>query len=95
MLCWVGIDQPMKMRETSRATDKKPQVNNKQICDEDYRGEYIVALHNDTDVPQTASPMERIAQLVVMPYLPIEFEEVETLSDTNRGDKGFGSTGKK
>lgn len=64
-------------------------------CDEDYRGEYIVALHNDTDTPQTINPMERIAQLVVIPYLPIEFTEVDELSDTDRGNGGFGSTGKK
>lgn len=64
------------------------------VCDSDYRGEYIVALHNDTDIPRTITPSERIAQLVVMPYLPVEFEEVDELSDTNRGDGGFGSTGK-
>ena len=64
------------------------------VCDEDYRGEYVVALHNDTDEPQTINPMERIAQLVVMPYLPVEFNEVNELSDTERGDGGFGSTGK-
>ena len=64
------------------------------VCDEDYRGEYIVALHNDTDVPQTINSMERIAQLVVMPYLPFEFEEVNELSNTERNSNGFGSTGK-
>ena len=63
-------------------------------CDEDYRGEYIVALHNDTDTPQVINPMERIAQLVVIPYLPIELTVVDELSDTERGDGGFGSTGK-
>lgn len=64
------------------------------VCDSDYRGEYIVALHNDTNFPQTINPMERIAQLVVIPYLPIKFKEVDELSDTERGDGGFGSTGK-
>ena len=63
------------------------------VVDEDYRGEYIVALHNDTDIPQTINSMERIAQLVVMPYLPIEFTEVDELSETERGNGGFGSTG--
>ena len=63
------------------------------VCDEDYRGEYIVALHNDTDIPQMINPMERIAQLVIVPYLPIEFEETDELSETIRGDDGFGSTG--
>lgn len=64
------------------------------VCDEDYTGEYIVALHNDTDIPQTINPMERIAQLVIVPYLPIEFEEVDELTETKRGDGGFGSSGK-
>lgn len=64
------------------------------VCDSDYRAEYIVALHNDTDEPQMINPMERIAQLVVMPYLPIEFNEVDELSETERGEGGFGSTGK-
>ena len=62
-------------------------------CDSDYRGEYIVALHNDTDIPRVIEDGERIAQLVVMPYIPVNFEEVDALSDTERGDKGFGSTG--
>lgn len=64
------------------------------VVDSDYRGEILVALHNDTDTPQTIEPMERIAQLVVIPYLPIAFKEVEEISDTERGSDGFGSTGK-
>jgi len=63
------------------------------VCDSDYRGEYIVALHNDTDIPQTINPMERIAQLVVVPFLEVEFNEVDELENTKRGDGGFGSTG--
>ena len=63
-------------------------------CDSDYRGEYIVALHNDLDEPQIINPMERIAQLIVIPYLAVEFNEVDELSDTERGENGFGSTGK-
>lgn len=63
-------------------------------CDSDYRGEYIVALHNDTNETKLIVPNERIAQLVVMPYLPVEFEEVTELTDTERGTGGFGSTGK-
>lgn len=63
------------------------------VCDSDYRGEYIVALHNDTDLPRVIDIKERIAQLVLMPYIPIVFKEVEELSDTSRGDSGFGSTG--
>lgn len=64
------------------------------VCDEDYTGEYIIALHNDTDLPRVIEPDERIAQLVVLPYLSVEFEEVDELGKTKRGDGGFGSTGK-
>lgn len=64
------------------------------VCDEDYRGEYIVALHNDMDKSMTVEPFERIAQLVILPYLSVEFEEVNELSETDRGSNGFGSTGK-
>lgn len=64
------------------------------IVDSDYRGEYIVALHNHSNMSRMINPGERIAQLVVIPYIPIEFKEVDKLSDTERGDSGFGSTGK-
>lgn len=64
------------------------------VCDSDYRGEYIVALHNDSDFPVTINHGDRIAQLVVMPYLNVEFEEADALSSTERGEGGFGSTGK-
>ena len=64
------------------------------VADSDYRGEYIVALHNDTDEDRVIEPAERIAQLVVMPYLSVEFEEKDELSETERGAGGFGSTGK-
>lgn len=65
------------------------------VCDSDYRGEYIVALHNDTDETQTIEPGDRIAQMVLCPYIKMEFTEVEDLDITNRGVGGFGSTGKK
>ena len=64
-------------------------------CDSDYRGEYIVALHNDSNIPQRIEKGDRIAQLVVMPYLAVDFNEVDELSDTQRGMSGFGSTGRK
>jgi dUTP pyrophosphatase len=64
------------------------------VADSDYRGEYIVALHNDSSVDRIVTPGERIAQLVIMPFLSVEFEEAETLSETERGAGGFGSTGK-
>ena len=64
------------------------------VCDSDYRGEYIVALHNDSDEERTVKNGDRIAQLVVMPFLEVEFSEVDSLSETERGAGGFGSTGK-
>ncbi|MBP3554468.1 MAG: dUTP diphosphatase [Clostridia bacterium] len=64
------------------------------VADSDYRGEYIVALHNDSAISRVVTPGERIAQLVVMPYLSVEFEEVDSLDETERGAGGFGSTGK-
>jgi dUTP pyrophosphatase len=65
------------------------------VCDSDYRGNYIVALHNDSEVTRVVEPGERIAQMVVIPYLPVFFEEAGPLSDTERGAGGFGSTGRR
>ena len=64
------------------------------VCDSDYRGNYIVALHNDSEQERTVVPGERIAQMVVIPYLSVTFEESSLLSDTERGAGGFGSTGR-
>ena len=64
------------------------------VADSDYRGEYIVALHNDSAVARTVTHGERIAQLVIMPFLSVEFEEADSLEETQRGEGGFGSTGK-
>lgn len=63
------------------------------VIDSDYRGEVIVALKNDSGGLQVIQDGERVAQLVIIPYLPVEFNEVDTLNDTDRGDGGFGSTG--
>lgn len=63
------------------------------VCDSDYRGEYIVALHNDSDTVFTVHDGDRIAQLVILPYLTAEFHEVAELDETERGSGGFGSTG--
>lgn len=65
------------------------------ICDSDYRGEYIIALHNDTDEPQFVYPGERIAQMILTSFIPMNFIQVEELNDTARGKGGFGSTGTK
>ncbi len=63
------------------------------VIDSDYRGEIIVAIHNDSDVARTIRPGDRIAQLVIMPYLQVSFEEAFELDETERGAGGFGSTG--
>lgn len=64
------------------------------VADSDYRGEYIVALHNDSEEVRIVELGDRIAQLVIMPYLSAEFFEADELSATERGSGGFGSTGK-
>ena len=69
-------------------------ANKVGVCDSDYRGEYIVALHNDSNTSRIINPNDRIAQLVIVPYIPIQFVEVDELDDTKRGSGGFGSTGK-
>lgn len=68
-------------------------ANKVGVVDCDYRGEVKVALHNHTDLPQTIDAGERIAQLVVAPYVTADFVEAEELSSTERGAGGFGSTG--
>ena len=69
-------------------------ANTPGVCDSDYRGEYIVALHNDSETVQIVEPGDRIAQLIILPYVPVFFDEVEELNETERGAGGFGSTGK-
>lgn len=64
------------------------------VCDSDYRGEYIVALHNDTNEVQIIEPQERIAQMILLPFVEMSFNEVNELSDTVRGAGGFGDSGK-
>ncbi len=64
------------------------------VIDSDYRGECIVPLYDDSDMIQIITNGERIAQLVVLPYLPVDFEETNQLEETDRGQNGFGSTGK-
>ena len=70
-------------------------ANKVGVVDSDYRGEVMVALHNHSEKEQTIESGERIAQLVVTPFLKAEYTEAESLSDTARGEGGFGSTGKK
>ena len=65
------------------------------VIDADYRGNCIIALHNDTDEMMSIEPQERIAQLVIIPFIPVHFNLVDELTDTERGSDGFGSTGNK
>lgn len=69
-------------------------ANKVGVIDSDYRGEFMVALHNHGSQPQTVGKQERIAQLVITPVLTPAYEEVEQLTDTQRAAGGFGSTGK-
>ena len=64
------------------------------VCDSDYRGEYIIAVHNDTDEMQSIEPHERIAQMILLPFIEMNFYETENLSETARGEGGFGESGK-
>ena len=70
-------------------------ANKVGVVDCDYRGEVMVALHNHSGAAEVVSKGERIAQMVIAPYLKAEFSVVDELSDTARGEGGFGSTGTK
>ncbi len=69
-------------------------ANKVGVIDSDYRGEFIVVLHNHGSQPQTISHGERIAQLVITPVLTPPYVLTDALSDTQRAEGGFGSTGK-
>lgn len=68
-------------------------ANKVGVIDSDYRGEIMVALYNHSDSPVTIAPGERVAQLVLTPYITAQFNEVDELNSTDRGANGFGSTG--
>ena len=70
-------------------------ANKVGVVDADYRGEVMVALHNHGKTEQTIEAGERIAQMVIAPFITANFIESETLEDTVRGAGGFGSTGTK
>ena len=70
-------------------------ANKVGVIDSDYRGEIMVSLFNQSGEPQEIADGERIAQLVITPFLAVEFTETDGLSETERGEGGFGSTGKK
>ena len=69
-------------------------ANKVSVIDSDYRGEIRIPLHNHSDEAVTIDVAERIAQIIFTPYLKVAFEESDSLSDTERGLGGFGSTGR-
>ncbi|MDR0531773.1 MAG: dUTP diphosphatase [Oscillospiraceae bacterium] len=69
-------------------------ANKVGVVDADYRGEVLVALHNHSPLTQQVAPGERVAQLVVAPFLAVSFEEAAELDNTLRDGGGFGSTGR-
>ena len=69
-------------------------ANKVGVIDSDYRGEIMVALHNHSNEPVTVESGERVAQLVITPYIVAAFNQVEELDETVRGEGGFGSTGR-
>ena len=70
-------------------------TNGVGVIDSDYRGEIQIGLHNLSTEPYTVQPGERIAQMIIMPYFAPVIEEVTSLTETDRGAGGFGSTGTK
>lgn len=68
-------------------------ANKVGVIDADYRGELVVALHNHSGESRTVNCGERIAQMVITPYLTADFTVCRELDDTARGEGGFGSTG--
>ena len=70
-------------------------ANKVGVVDPDYRGEFMVALHNHTEEEKVVAGGERVAQLVIVPFITADFELADELSDTVRGEGGFGSTGTK
>ena len=70
-------------------------ANKVGVIDSDYRGEIMVALHNHSAEDITIEAGERVAQMVIAPYVFARYEEAEELEDTVRGDGGFGHSGTK
>ena len=68
-------------------------ANKVGVIDADYRGEIMVGLHNHSGIDQTIAPYERVAQMAIVPFLQVSYEESDNLDETERGTGGFGSTG--
>ena len=89
---FAGFVYPRSGMATKRGLASANKVG---VIDSDYRGEVMVALHNHSETPALLSPGERIAQIIIAPVYTPGFEITEELSDTERGEGGFGSTGYK
>ena len=89
---YVGLIYPRSGLATKKGLAPANKVG---VIDSDYRGEIMVALFNHGKNPQTIENGERVAQIVIAPYIQAEFEETDILSETERNSGGFGSTGSK
>ena len=69
-------------------------ANKVGVIDSDFRGEMMAAIHNHSAVPQVIQPGDRVLQLVIVPFMRADFTEAEELTDTGRGEGGWGSTGR-
>ena len=90
-----GYEVQVRPRSGLAAKNGITVLNSPGTIDSDYRGEYMVPIHNDTDDPRYIHAGDRIAQMIVLPCQSLIFEEVAELSVTDRGDGGFGHTGVK
>ena len=88
---WVGVFA----RSGIAAKQGLRPANCTGVIDADYRGPVMVALHNDSEEIRFVEPDERIAQLIILPFMDWDIEEVDELDDTERNEGGFGSTDKK
>lgn len=91
----VGYEAQIRPRSGLAAKHGISIVNSPGTIDADYRGEIKVVLVNLSKDPFTVNPGERIAQMIVARHEKVEWEEVETLEESARGEGGFGSTGRK
>ena len=89
---WAGMVHARSGMATKR--DLAP-ANKVGVIDADYRGQILVALYNQSQESRTVEPGTRVAQMVITPYLTVQYQQTEELSDTCRGAGGFGSTGTK
>ena len=90
----VGYEAQIRPRSGLALNEGLGILNSPGTIDADYRGEVKVALHNDSEVVRTIVVGQKVAQMVIVPFLSVEFDLVDELSDTVRGAGGFGSTGK-